>query len=490
MRIRNFLTKLSIFAIIASGVGPAVTSAAPVETVKTPIGDLQLQFGLPANEAVERRVYDEMDFQRATQAYIWAIPFVAMAEWKYAHLNEIGAAENETVLYTEFKDKIGILTTNLTTPYIITFGNLEKGPVIVEVPPANMGGMIMDFWQRPMSDLGQVGPDKGKGGKFLLIGPGQEPPADTEGYFVVPVTTNNFFAGVRVLDAGAENVAAVQKGFKIYPYADRDNPPEQKTRGVDGKTWSQVQPRGIAYWERFDEYMQQEPVQERDRMIMAMLAPLGIEKGKPFKPDERSKKLLTDGALMGELMSMNISYAKRFPDSYYRDDAKWAYVLMFDPSQEKPNYSELDERTDYFYEAVTSSNGMITKTPGVGSAYLGAYKDKDNKWFDGSKTYRLHVPPNPPAKNFWSLTIYDTYNRVQLDNKTQIADISSRKESLKRNEDGSVDIYVGPKAPAGWENNWIETIPEKAWFAYFRFYGPEQAYFDRSWKLPDFEVIE
>src|SRR5262249_6238733 len=158
------------------------------------------------------------------------------------------------------------------------------------------------------------------------------------------------------------------------------------------------------------------PVEERDRMITAMLAPLGIEKGKPFKPDARQTKALTDGAQMGGLMSMNISYEKRFPNSYYRADPKWAYVIMSDPNQQPPNYYELDERADYFYEAVTAASGMVSKTPGIGSAYLGAYKDKNNHWFDGTKTYKLHVPPNPPAKNFWSLTIYDTYDRVQLNN--------------------------------------------------------------------------
>ncbi|QIO32314.1 DUF1254 domain-containing protein [Bradyrhizobium sp. 1(2017)] len=252
-------------AVSQAGLAQAQTQTAQIETVQTPIGGVKLQFGLPANEAEERRIYDQMDFQRATQAYIWAIPFVAMAEWKHAHLNEIGAAELETVLYLDFKDKLGILTANLTTPYLITFGNLEKGPIVVEVPAANLGGMIMDFWQRPMTDLGQVGPDKGKGGKFMLVGPGQTPPNDTTGYFVVPVTTNNFFAGVRVLDPGAENMAAAQKGFRFYPYAQRANSPEQKSRKVDGKKWSQVQPRGLAYWERFNESMQQEPVQERDR---------------------------------------------------------------------------------------------------------------------------------------------------------------------------------------------------------------------------------
>ena len=144
-----------------------IASAASVETTTTPIGDIKLQFGLPANAEEERRIYDEMDFQRATQGYIWAVPFVAMAEWKHAHLNEIGAVENETV--PEFKDKLGILTANLTTPYLITFGNLSNGPVIVEMPVGNFGGMVMDFWQRPMMDLGQAGPDQGKGGKYFWL---------------------------------------------------------------------------------------------------------------------------------------------------------------------------------------------------------------------------------------------------------------------------------------------------------------------------------
>ena len=478
--LRSLLAGLAILA--------APAWSAPVEVVQTPIGDVQLQFGLPANPDEERRIYDEMDFQRATQAYIWAVPFVAMAEWKHAHLDEIGAALNETVLYQDFKDKIGILTANLTTPYLITFGDLSDGPVVVEVPVGNFGGMVMDFWQRPMVDLGQAGPDQGKGGKYLLLGPGQTPPTDAEGYVVVPVNTNNFFAGIRVLDQGADKLAAAQQGFRLYPWAERANPPAQKSRGVGDKAWSQVQPRGLDYWQRFDEAMQREPIEERDRMMMAMLAPLGIEKGKSFAPDERQVKILTDGAVMGELMSMNISFAKRFPNSYYRDDAKWAYVIMFDPGQEAPNFSELDERADYFYEAVTASGGMVSTTPGIGSAYLGAYKDKDNQWFDGSKSYRLHVPPNVPAKNFWSLTIYDTYDRVQLDNSSQVADISSRKPDLKVNDDGSVDLYVGPKPPEGWETNWIETVPEKAWFAYFRFYGPTEAYFDRTYPLPDFEA--
>ena len=175
LRIVKFLMPSAPLVVAAIS---GIASAAPIETAKTPIGDINLQSGLPANAEEERRIYDEMDFQRATQAYIWAVPFVAMAEWKHAHLNEIGAAENETVLYKKFKDKLGILTANLTTPYLITFGNLPNGPVVVEMP----------------------------------------------------------------------SIAAAQTGFRIYPHADRSNPTMQLGRTVDGKKWSQVQPRGIDYW--------------------------------------------------------------------------------------------------------------------------------------------------------------------------------------------------------------------------------------------------
>jgi hypothetical protein len=162
-------------------------------------------------------------------------------------------------------------------------------------------------------------------------------------------------------------------------------------------------------------------------------------------------------------------------------------VIMFDPSQEKKNYSELDERADYFYEAVTSSKGMVSTT--LGQAYLGAYKDKNDKWFDGGKTYKLIVPPNPLAKQLWSLTIYDTYNRIGIDSKTQNTDLSSRDEGLRKNPDGSVDLYVGPEAPAGYEKNWLQTNPGEGWFAYFRLYGPLEPYLSWSWKLPDFEDV-
>jgi hypothetical protein len=149
----------------------------------------------------------------------------------------------------------------------------------------------------------------------------------------------------------------------------------------------------------------------------------------------------------------------------------------------------LDERTAWFYEASCSSKGMVTKTPSVGSVYLGTYKDKDGNWLDGANTYRLRVLPNPPVTQFWSITLYDVSTRTLIDNKTEITDRSSRQD-LTKNVEGSVDLYFGPKAPKGFDKNWVPTVAGKAWFPYFCLYGPTEAHFDGKWVLPDIEKVQ
>jgi hypothetical protein len=202
------------------------------------------------------------------------------------------------------------------------------------------------------------------------------------------------------------------------------------------------------------------------------------------------KKLLTEATLVGEAMAKANDFDKRQMElSHYAEGVQWHLSLCLDPSQEAEFCTQLDERTAWFYEAVTTSAGMTTKTPGVGSVYLGAYKDKDGNWLDGANSYRLHVPANAPVKQFWSLTVYDVATRCLINNKEEIADRSSRQDLVK-NADGSVDLYVGPKSPAGFEKNWIPTVPGKAWFPYFRLYAPTEAHFDRTWILPDFEKVK
>jgi hypothetical protein len=336
--------------------------------------------------------------------------------------------------------------------------------------------------------MGQTGPDEGKGGKYLVIGPGQSEPADIAGYIVVRSTTTNIWPGFRALDPDPAKAQQWIDKVSLYPYSARANPPKQKFLTPGGKVWSQSQSRGLTYWERLSDIINQEPVQERDRLMMAMLKTLGIEKDKPFKPDARQKKLLEEASLLGEEMAKAVSFDKPFAGALFRPNAHWDYVIAVDWTHETKYYRQMDELSAYTYEATATTKGMANPSVGVGQAYLGAYRDKQGHAFDGAKTYRLRIPANAPAKNFWSLTLYDLDTRRFIENKRESPDLSSRMELVK-STDGSVDLYFSPNAPVGFEKNWIQTVPGKAWFAYLRLYGPLEGYFDKSWPLPDIEKV-
>lgn len=447
--------------------------------------EVKMDGELPSKESIPL-LFDEMDFQQATQCYLWGLPIVAFAEWQQIHYKTFNASSNDLVFYNSYNDRLGILTGNATTPYIMSFIDLAaNGPTVIEMPAGHTAGGLGDFWQREQAVIGEMGPDKGKGGKYILVPPTMKDfkPA---GYFIVPCTTVNMFFGFRALDPDPKATETLVKQVKIYPYAQRANQaPTKVISPPAGKKWYGIQPKGIAYWQRLHAILQEEPVEERDRFFMAWLRNLGIEKGKPFNPDERQTKILIAAEEKGQQMAMANSFSKRFANVKHWPDKKWDYVMIIkDPSQHVANYDEFFERTSYFYEAVTYSKAMITKIPNVGQAYLGSYYDNNGNWLDGGKNYTLKIPANPPAVNFWSITIYDSATRCLIDNSQRNADLSSCKDLLK-NADGSVDLYFGPKAPAGKEKNWVQTLAGKHWFTYMRFYGPTTAYFDKSWKMDD-----
>ena len=307
---------------------------------------------------------------------------------------------------------------------------------------------------------------------------------------MVRTPTINVWLGMRVLDPNRDKALATMAALRVYPYSHRDTPPTTPHVQVNGRKWSGVQPRGLAYWESLSKVINEEPVLERDRMILGMLQPLGIEKGKDFKPDARQKRILLDAAQAGEVMARTIGFAKRFEGVRVWPGKQWDISLFLkETSQEAPHYTQFDERTSWFYEAVGVSVGMMGRTVGFGQVYLESSKDSKDQWLDGSKNYQMHVPPNAPVAQFWSFTVYDNETRCFVDTGVQ-PDRSSR-DNIVTNADGSVDLYFGPKAPAGKpETNWIKTIPGKGWFTYFRLYGPTQPYFDRSWVLPDIELIK
>jgi hypothetical protein len=454
------------------------------QRVETRIGTLEFTHdfanGYPTDETVEK-LYDERDFQRACQAYLWSLPAVSFAAWQRGVMKGLGARDGQIVAILSYEARRGILTANATTPYYLGFADLSSGPLVFEMPERGVQGGISDAWQNNI-------PDSEAPAKYLLLAPGQKMPDNVADYAVRRSPTFNIFVGVRLTDPDPESAQEVLANLRVYPYTRRDNPPKVEILDSGTKDWSGRPPRGMEYWERLDDVIQREPLEPRDIFFHAMLRPLGLEKGKPFKPDARQTKILTDAASVGEAMAKANTADRRFAGVKYRSDAHWDFALQLDPDAPSAFWNLLDERASWFYEAVGAGPAMAPKRPGPSSAYLGAYRDKAGRWLDGGTLYRLRVPPNPPIKLFWSVTVYDIDTRALILNEQKTADRSSRMD-LRKNENGSVDIYCGPKAPAGFEKNWIPTVPGRNWFAYFRFYQPTEAYFDRSWPLPDFEQV-
>ena len=452
--------------------------------IETRIGTLEFTHdfanGYPTDATIEK-LYDERDFQRACQAYLWAIPAVSFASWQRGVTNGLGARNGQVVAILSYEARRGILTANATTPYYLAFADLSSDAMVVEMPARGVQGGISDAWQTNL-------PDSEAPAKYLLLAPGRDMPDDVAGFAVRRSPTFNIFIGLRLTDADPEDAKKALALLRAYPYAQRANPPKLDIVESGTKTWSGIPPRGMEYWERLDEVIQREPVEPRDIFFHAMLRPLGLQKGKPFKPDARQTKILTDAALVGEAMAKANSADRRFADVKYRPDAHWDFALRLDADAPAAFWNLLDERASWFYEAVGAGPAMAPKRPGPSSAYLSAYKDKAGRWLDGGTSYRLRVPPDPPIKLFWSVTLYDIDTRALILNEQKIADRSSRMD-LRKNEDGSVDIYCSPKAPTGFEKNWIPTVAGRNWFAYFRFYQPTEPYFARSWPLPDFEPV-
>jgi hypothetical protein len=477
------MIKHSLFAGTAALALLAASAIAPAQSVDTRIGRLELQNGYPSKAAVEK-LYDEMDFQRATQAFIWALPAVGFHGLHLAHRNTFGARDGEVVLYQSLQDKAGMLTPNLTTLYLMTFWNLaEQGPMVVEVPAGATAGGFLDIWQRPITDTGQTGPDRGGGGgKYLIVPPGSDI-REMRGYIVARSPSNQVWFAARALDRDAAVAEQVARKHKVYGWSQRDNP-------FGGKAWASAHPVGLDYWQYLSEVIQPEPVEARDKVMLGMLVPLGVVKGKTFRPNERQQKILTEAAQLGELMARANAYDKRYANATVWPGKRWEYANMVELDQDNNYYTQIDERGSWYYEAIGNTAGMQGRTLNFAQVYLETSKDKNGNWLDGGKTYRMRVPADPPVVQFWSFTLYDNVTRGPLLTPQGAADISLRKPSLVTNPDGSVDLYFGPQKPPGASANYVQTLPGKGWFTYFRFYGPKEAYFDKTWQLNDIEEFK
>lgn len=461
------------------------------EVIKSSIGDIELIDSYFDTDA-SNRLYDEMDYQRASQAWIWGMPMVSIVTQKKGLAEKYGqASEHDIVVLKSLKEKRGIVTGNLTTPYMFGYVDLKKSPVVFEYPAGATASGLVDIWQRTVTDIGQTGPEKAQGGTFIIVGPEDDVEKyKKSGVYTYQSVSNFLVIALRIIDPSPEYYEKFKSEFKMGHVGET----LETFNYIENKDveWSGTAPRGIAFWETLSEIINHEPVRKIDKPWTAMLLPLGIEKGKPFNPTDKQKKILLKGGAMGELMARNIQINPRYTKPWW-EGTSWYKSYDFSVPQETDTRLELDERTTWFYEAVYSSKGMVNPPVGAGQVYMTSKRDSKGDLLRADKTYVLHVPADVPIKQFWSVTLYSENTRRPYDNGgTELKDVTlgSRSEQLQYNKDGSVDIYVGAKAPKGKESNYLKTVGNDGWFVYFRLYAPLEPFFDKSFKLPDWEMID
>jgi hypothetical protein len=436
--------------------------------VETSIGTLEFLDGAPLPETA-RKTYDYLDTMRGVDTFLKGMPGASVqALIKGNH--SLGAVECHQIMIADelLNSKAYFLTANTSTMYVIpTLDLLRDGPTVLEAP-AGMLGAFNDAWFRYMQDIGPAGPDKGKGGKYLVLPPGYEGEIP-EGYFVVQSQTYDVWVFMRAsiangLEAAAKNV---KDNLKVYPLSKKDNPPKMEFISASEIEFNTIHANNYTFYEHLNEIIQKEPLDMLDPETRGLFASIGMAKGKPFAPDARMKKILTDAVAIMAWVDKNV---------------------FFNGKDGKTMNSDARVMFHYPYTAVTPA--MAVSRAGAGSDYGIAFVDSEKLPFDGSKTYRLHLPPNPPAKDFWALTMYDNQTRSQLQTSQLFPTVGSQSEGIRKNKDGSYDIYFGPRAPQGFENNWLETIPGKSWFVALRLYGPLEPWIEKTWRPGEIELAE
>jgi hypothetical protein len=463
--------------------------------IETRIGTLEYNGGFPTKDTI-RKAFDQLDVQRATQVYLEFMPMTSVNSIFDAHVRDYGwTTPSDIQVYIEQgKGKVGAvgLTYNTESIYASAHTDLLKdGPTVVETPP-NVLGVVDDGWQRWLTDLGNAGPDKGKGGKYLLLPPGYDGEVP-EGYFVVKCPTYRNWVMVRgfIKDTGTGQDALdyYSKNFKIYPLKTGPRK-DAKYNSMTFKGGNTTHPRDTTYYDLLDQIVQYEPSSAFTSYQLGLLKALGIEKGKPFNPDVRMKKLLSEGVVIGDSIAKANAYANRLEGVRRYPDRKYEYLFLGGNHEFKSGDAlVIDARTLFHYEAIVVTPAMARKMVGVGSQYLAAYRDSDDNFLMGDGTYKLRLPKGIPAKNFWSITVYHPDTRSLLQNGEDKPSVSSY-DKPEVNADGSTDIWFGPKAPKGKENNWIKTIPGEGWEILVRLYGPLEPYFDKTWKPDDIEKVD
>ena len=490
----------SFLIALAACSRPAVQSSnAPGTTPASgDLSTLQFTHGFPSKETSARLIGD-LRFQEAVQTYYWAMPAMSLYSMREAQEKQFGSGSNVMAVWKDrLNAKTVVLTANPDVLYAFAWLDLKRdGPTVVEAPP-QLQGLMDDLWHRPITDVGAAGPDKSAGGKYLLLPPdyqGKSP----QGYYTFKSPTYGVFVFWRsFLEKGstAPGTALIEK-TRIYPLAQQKNPPAMSFPNASGVPINMLFPTDITFFENLSKFLDAEPADQADFAMRGLAAGIGVAKGKPFAPDADSRSMLDRAAHIASdtARSLALRTPQQAPETRIYPDRMWQRMfavdnaLFYGPTISAPTYLDWDARTHFFQDAYATSAGMVVAMPGKGSQYIGGLTDSDGDYLDGGKLYRIHMPANVPAANFWSYVLYDSETRSLLDNGQPFPSLAS-STGVKLNSDGSTDIYFGPEPPKDGNPNWIKTVPGKGYVGGLRLYSPTEAFFDKSWKPGNIEKVK
>ncbi|MEM9591693.1 MAG: DUF1254 domain-containing protein [Pseudomonadota bacterium] len=477
----------------------------------TRVGDIEFFDGIPTAATAEA-LYNHLDYIRGVQTFLNGMPAASLEAIRRSQAVDGKTQSSHAVIMDDLMDSNPLfLTGNTDTVYLSIVLNLEEdGPTVIEVPPGTGPGTVNDAFFRFVVDTGPPGPDAGKGGKYLILPPnydgdldppvgGMEAEIDGETYFVAksPSWVNWYIARGFLKDGKPDFSSKLfREGIKVYPLAEKDNPPEMKFENRSMKAYNTIHSTDFKFYKELNTVIQREPVEMLDPELRGLFASVGIEKDKPFEPDLRMKNILIKAAEVGNATARTLLWYERNPGDFLYEGSYWKigfpggnYQFL---REDGKGGRDLDGRTEFFYFATVNTPAMTKKLVGKGSQYAWGALDANGDYLDGSKTYKLNLPKDQPAKQFTSIVLYDPQTRSQLQTDQPFPSYNSakHKDKVKYNEDGSIDLYFGPEAPEGLEDNWIQTVPGKGFFAILRLYSPTEAWFDKTWRPGDIELVE
>ena len=457
---------------------------------------------------------NELLFQRATQTYLWALPLINTLGMKTGSEKQFGAGYNVLPVWKKRLDAKTLVTTpNSDVIYAMSYLDVGKdGPMVFEAPPG-LQGILLDFWQRPIpgptingnafsGDVGLPGPDAGKGGKFLILPPGYDQPVP-QGYFVYRSGTNNVFVFLRSFYQDPNDLKPavdLMEAAKIYPLGKQASAKPMQYPDASGVAVNMLPANDSRAFDQLKALVDSEGSSLADPDWMGMLAAIGIVKGQPFDPNGVTRTILDQAARTAYKTSRVIGFEETVAGRDFRvyPDRHWVNPVA-DGTPSNPggpldlswrrtagNYLDLDTRIWFFTDYYSISPGMISQIPGKGAKYMVGFTDSSGTPLSGGASYRVKLPPNIPAANFWSLTLYEAENASGYANGQPFPSLGSR-DKPEQNADGSTDLYLGPDAPAGKERNWMKTISGKGYFTILRLYSPTEAAINKSWKPGDIE---